>query len=31
MHFTEYFAITERYFDILNPTSHEKLMLLAEY
>ena len=31
MHFTEYFAITERYLDILNPTSHEKLMLLAEY
>ena len=31
MHFTDYFAITERYLDILNPTSHEKLMLLAEY
>lgn len=31
MYFTEYFAITERDLDILNPTSHEKLMRLAEY
>ena len=31
MHFTEFFAITERYQDILNPSSHDKLMLLAEY
>ena len=31
MHFTEFFAIIERYQDILNPSSHEKLMLLAEY
>jgi cyclopropane fatty-acyl-phospholipid synthase-like methyltransferase len=31
MHFTEFFSIVERDLDILNPTSHEKLMLLADY
>jgi SAM-dependent methyltransferase len=31
MHFTKFFSIVERELDILNPTSHEKLMLLADY
>ena len=31
MHFTEFFAITERYQDILNPSSTDKLLLLGEY
>lgn len=31
MDFREFFAIVERDLDILNPTSHEKLMLLADY
>src|SRR5215213_6231121 len=31
MHFTKFFSVVERDLEILNPTSHEKLMLLAEY
>ena len=31
MHFLDFFAITERDLDILNPTSHEKLMRLGGY
>jgi hypothetical protein len=29
MHFTKFFSVVERDLEILNPTSHEKLMLLA--
>ena len=31
MHFTKFFSIVERDLEILNPTSHEKLMMLADY
>ncbi len=31
MHFTKLFSVVERDLEILNPTSHEKLMLLADY
>lgn len=31
MHFTKFFSVVERDLDILNPVSHEKLMLLADY
>jgi len=31
MHFTKFFSVVERDLEILNPTSHEKLMLLADY
>lgn len=31
MHCTKFFSVVERDLEILNPTSHEKLMLLAEY
>ncbi len=31
MHFTKFFSVVERYLEILNPTSREKLMLLADY
>jgi SAM-dependent methyltransferase len=31
MHFTKFYSIVERDLEILNPTSHEKLMLLADY
>jgi len=31
MHFTKFFSIVEGELEILNPTSHEKLMLLADY
>ncbi len=30
MHFTKFFSVVERALEILNPTSHEKLMLLAD-
>lgn len=30
MHFLEFFSIVERDLDILNPTSHDKLMLVGE-
>ena len=31
MHFTKFFSVVERDPEILNPTSHDKLMLLADY
>ena len=31
MHFTKFFSVVERDLEILNPISHEKLMLLADY
>jgi SAM-dependent methyltransferase len=31
MHFTKFFSVVEGDLQILNPTSHEKLMLLADY
>jgi SAM-dependent methyltransferase len=31
MRFTKFFSVVERDLEILNPTSHEKLMLLADY
>ncbi|MBD0357516.1 MAG: class I SAM-dependent methyltransferase [Rubrobacter sp.] len=31
MHFTKFFSVVERDLEILNPTSHDKLMLLADY
>lgn len=31
MHFLDFFSIIERDLSILNPSSHEKLMLLADY
>ena len=31
MHFTKFFSVVERDLEILNPISHEKLMVLADY
>ncbi len=31
MHFAKFFSVVERDLEILNPISHEKLMLLADY